>query len=59
MKFETIRERYLSNYIRDDQLLRFKTLGIITEEEYAKLYAEKHPVEQEAMADETLDSIKE
>lgn len=51
MKFETIRERYLNNYIRDDQLPRFKTLGIITEEQYAKLYAEKHPVEQEIAAD--------
>ena len=47
MNYETIRDRYLKNYITDDQLLRFKNLGIITEEQYAALYAEKHPAEQE------------
>ena len=46
MSYETIRERYLKNYITDTQLVRFKNLGIITEEQYAELYAEKHPAEQ-------------
>ena len=43
MKFETVRERYLNNYIRDDQLERFKALGIITEAQYKELYELKHP----------------
>ena len=34
MSFERIRERYLKNYSRDDQLPRFKDLGIITEKQY-------------------------
>ena len=46
MSYETIRERYLKNYITDNQLVRFKNLGIITEEQYAALYAEKHSEEQ-------------
>ena len=54
MTYETIRERYLKNYITDNQLVRFKNLGIITEEQYETLYAEKHPVEQgEENIDET------
>jgi hypothetical protein len=47
MNYETIRDRYLKNYITDAQLLRFKALGIITEEQYADLYSEKHGVEQD------------
>lgn len=46
MNYETIRERYLKNYVTDSQLMRFKNLGIITEEQYEALYAEKHPAEQ-------------
>ena len=46
MTYEIIKERYLKNYIRDDQLLRFKDLGIITYEQYAELYEIKHPTEQ-------------
>ena len=46
MTYETIKERYLKNYIRDDQLLRFKDLGVITYEQYAELYEIKHPTEQ-------------
>ena len=42
MTYETIRERYLKNYITDTQLVRFKNLGIITKEQYSALYAEKH-----------------
>ena len=51
MDYKAIRERYLVNHIRDDQLLRFKNLGIITEEQYAALYAEKHPAEQSEIGD--------
>lgn len=43
MSYETIRDRYLKNYITDAQLLRFVTLGIITQDQYNALYAEKHP----------------
>ena len=46
MTYESIKERYLKNYIRDDQLLRFKDLGIITYEQYTELYEIKHPTEQ-------------
>ena len=46
MDYEKIAWRYSQNYINDDQLVRFKNLGIITEEQYAALYAEKHPAEQ-------------
>ena len=46
MTYESIKERYLKNYIRDDQLLRFKDLGIITYEQYTELYAMKHPDEE-------------
>ena len=46
MTYESIKERYLKNYIRDDQLLRFKDLGVITYEQYTELYAIKHPTEQ-------------
>ena len=51
MSYEKIKERYLKNYIRDDQLVRFRDMGIITEEQYAELYALKHPAEQETTAD--------
>ena len=45
MTYERIKERYLKNYITDSQLERFKTLGVITQEQYDELYALKHPVE--------------
>ena len=45
MTYEGIKERYLKNYIRDDQLERFKTLGVITQEQYDELYALKYPAE--------------
>ena len=47
MSYEKIKERYLKNYITDAQLGRFKALGVIGEEQYAELYALKHPAEQE------------
>ena len=45
MTYEGIKERYLKNYIRDDQLERFKTLGVITAEQYDELYEMKYPTE--------------
>ena len=51
MSFERIKERYLKNYITDAQLIRFKDLGVITQEQYDELYALKHPVEPETAAD--------
>ena len=47
MTYEIIKVRYLKNYIRDDQLVRFRDMGIITEEQYAELYEMKHPADQE------------
>ena len=48
MTYERIKERYLKNYITDAQLVRFKDLGVITEEQYAELYALKHHAETSA-----------
>ena len=45
MTYEVIKERYLKNYIRDDQLERFKTLGVITQEQYDELHEMKYPTE--------------
>ena len=47
MTYEIIKVRYLKNYIRDDQLVRFRDMGIITAEQYDELYALKHHAEQE------------
>lgn len=44
MSYEKIKERYLKNYITDSQLERFKSLGIITQEQYNELYEIKHPM---------------
>ena len=55
MSFERIKERYLKNYITDAQLVRFKDLGVITQEQYDELYALKHPVESaKESAEETV-----
>ena len=45
MTYERIKDRYMKNYITDAQLDRFKALGVISEEQYAELYALKHPAE--------------
>ena len=50
MTYEGIKERYLKNYIRDDQLERFKTLGVITAEQYEQYIGEPYPVETETAA---------
>ena len=47
MTYERIKERYLKNYITDAKLIRFKDLGVITQEQYDELYETKHPVEPE------------
>lgn len=39
---EKIRERYLKNYIRDDQLERYVALSVITEEQAEALKNEKN-----------------
>ena len=41
MSYEKIRERYMKNYIRDDQLDRFVSLGVITQEQAYELKQEK------------------
>lgn len=40
--FERIRERYLKNYIRDDQLERYVALGVITESQAETLKTERN-----------------
>lgn len=55
MSYEEVKERYLKNYVTDSQLERFKNLGVITEAQYAEIYALKHPVENvEESAEETV-----
>lgn len=51
MTYEIIKVRYLKNYIRDAQLVRFRDMGIITAEQYDELYALKHHAEPENAAD--------
>lgn len=41
-KAEKIKERYLMGYVTDEQLLRYKELGAITQSEYDEIYALKH-----------------
>lgn len=42
-KAQKIMERYEQSYVTDAQLKRYLELGVITEEEYAEIYAIKHP----------------
>lgn len=44
-KAQKIMERYEQSYVTDAQLERYLQLGVITEYEYAEIYAIKHPVE--------------
>lgn len=41
-KAEKIKERYLMGYVTDEQLLRYKELGVLTQTEYDEIYALKH-----------------
>ena len=41
-KAEKIKERYLMGYVTDEQLLRYKELGVLTQAEYDEIYALKH-----------------
>jgi len=41
-KAEKIKERYLMGYATDEQLLRYKELGVLTQLEYDEIYALKH-----------------
>ena len=51
MTYEKIKERYLKNYITDAQLIRFRDLGVIRQEQDDERYAWKHPAEPETAAD--------
>ena len=53
MNFNTIKDRYLKNYITDAQLIRFKNLGIITEDQYNELYEMKYPKVEEEIPEDT------
>ena len=39
--FERIKQRYLKGYVRDDQLDRYVTLGVISSEQAQQIRAEK------------------
>lgn len=41
-KYEQIKERYMKNFVTDEQLLRYKELGVLTEEQYEEIYLLKH-----------------
>ena len=45
-KAQKIKERYEQSYVTDAQLDKYKQLGVITDEEYAAIYAIKHPAEK-------------
>ena len=42
--YEKIKERYVKNYIRDDQLDRYVKLGVITSEQAEAIKLEKSGV---------------
>jgi len=46
-KAEKIMERYLKGYVTEEQLIRYKELGVITQEEYDYIYSQKHPEQPE------------
>ena len=41
-KAEQIKNRYVLGYVTDEQLLRYKDLGVLTQAEYDEIYALKH-----------------
>lgn len=41
-KYEQIKSRYEKGFVTDEQLTRYKELGVITEEEYNEIYSIKH-----------------
>lgn len=46
-KAQKIMDRYTQSYVTDSQLERYLDLGVISEEEYAAIYAVKHGKEAE------------
>lgn len=55
-KAQKIMERYEQSYVTDAQLSRYLQLGVISDEEYAAIYAVKHPAENtEPQADENAE----
>lgn len=56
---EKILKRYSKSYVTDEQLLRYKELGAITQEEYEIIYATKHPVNQDPDAEDQSESSTE
>ena len=44
-KAEQIKNRYILGYVTDEQLSRYKDLGVLTQAEYDEIYALKHPTE--------------
>ena len=43
-KAQKILERYKQSYVTDAQLDKYLQLSVISEEEYAAIYAIKHPI---------------
>lgn len=45
--YEILKERYLKNFVRKDQLLRYMKLGKITQEEYQNIIQQSNDIWKE------------
>ena len=45
--FKILKQRYERNFVRKDQLQRYVTLGIITQQQYLDIVGEKQEIEIE------------
>lgn len=46
-KAKSIMGRYERGYVTDEQLGRYLSLGVISQEEYEAIYATRHPAQPE------------
>lgn len=53
-KAQKIMNRYEQSYVTDAQLSKYLQLGVITDDEYAAIYAIKHPAEADGDANEDV-----
>lgn len=56
-KANTIKERYGKNYVTDEQLGRYYSLGVITLEEYEKILASKQIQEEQSEEEHESDFV--
>lgn len=53
-KAQEVTEKYFKNWVRDDQLVRYYELGVLTEEQYNWAVAEKIRRNEEAQKDKDV-----